>query len=114
MCETTVKVRLNLEDEKQFSTLCKSAGISVDNAINMFVSKTVIENQIPFIIGGDPVTDPEVLESLAEIERMRTDPDYYGKSYNSFEEMMDDVFGDDWARPSKKDLEADRRLAFGE
>lgn len=111
MCETTVKVRLNLEDEKQFASLCKSAGISVNEAINMFISKTLIDNQIPFSIGGGPITDPEVLEAMAEVERMRADPNY-GKSYSSFEEMMDDVFGDDWARPSKEDLEAERRRAF--
>ena len=42
---------------------------------------------------------------------MRADPSY-GKSYSSFAEMMDDVFGDDWARPSEEDLAEDRRRAF--
>ena len=111
MADDLVEFHLTSDDKQQFEALCNKQGVALEFAVNAFVCKTLSANQIPFTIGGGPITDPQVLEAMAEVERMRADPSY-GKSYSSFAEMMDDVFGDDWARPSEEDLAEERRRAF--
>ena len=111
VADDLVEIHLTAEDKQHFETLCNKEGVALEFAVNAFVCKTLSANQIPFTIGGGPITDPQVLEAMAEVEQMRADPSY-GKSYSSFAEMMDDVFGDDWARPSEEDLAEERRRAF--
>ncbi len=54
MAQATLSVRLDSTDKHDFEEFCKSAGMSISTAINVFV-KSVIKNQrIPFDITGDP------------------------------------------------------------
>lgn len=48
----TVSVRIDDETKKELDEFCKSVGISVSAAINMFVKVTVRENRLPFDVKG--------------------------------------------------------------
>ena len=72
MAQATLSVRIDLNDKKYFEEFCKSAGLNVSTAVNLFV-KAVIKNQrIPFQIEGDPFYSEENLKrlrkSIAEVE----------------------------------------------
>ena len=72
MAQATLSVRLDPVDKEYFEKFCKSAGLTVSAAINVFV-KAVIKNQcIPFSIEGDPFYSEKNLkrlrESIAEVE----------------------------------------------
>lgn len=72
MAQTTFSVRIVINDKKCFEKFCKSAGLNVSTAVNLFV-KAVIKNQrIPFQIEGAPFYSEENLKrlrkSIAEAE----------------------------------------------
>ena len=54
MAQATLSVRLNATDKYYFEEFCKSAGMNVSTAINMFVKAVIKRQEIPFAITGDP------------------------------------------------------------
>ena len=52
--------------------------------------KTLREHRIPFDVGYDRTENKEVLEILQEINDIKQHPEKY-KTYNSTEEMFEDV-----------------------
>ncbi len=91
--ETTANVNLNIrvnaETKKDFEAFCRDMGMSMTTAINLFMRKTVREYRIPFDISGD-IPNQTTLEAIREMEAMEKDPTR-GKSYNSFEELLEDL-----------------------
>lgn len=43
-----VSVRMDVETKEKFAEFCKSVGISVSAAVNMFARMTIQENRLPF------------------------------------------------------------------
>lgn len=64
MSQATLSVRLNRDDKYCFEEFCKSAGLNVSVAINMFVKAVIRQQQIPFAIKGDPFYSDENMERL--------------------------------------------------
>ena len=46
--KVTVSVRIDKDVKEQFEQMCKSIGLSISDAINIFVRKVVSEEAIPF------------------------------------------------------------------
>ena len=46
--KVTISVRIDKEVKEQFEKTCKSMGLNVSDAINIFVRKVVSEEGIPF------------------------------------------------------------------
>lgn len=71
MNTTAFSVRMDSDTKIGFETFCKSVGLTVSSAINLFAKTVVREKRIPFEIKGE--TDPfwseenqsELLESIA-------------------------------------------------
>lgn len=85
-----VNIRMNRELKKQFEAFCDEVGINMTTAFTMFVKKTLREHRIPFDVGCDRTENKEVLEILQEINDIKQHPEKY-KTYNSTEEMFEDV-----------------------
>ena len=51
---TIVTTRVDKEDKIKFEEFCKSVGLTVSSAINMFIKATIREGEIPFKIKVDP------------------------------------------------------------
>jgi DNA-damage-inducible protein J len=54
MAQKVVNIRMDEELKTNFENFCKSAGMNISVAINMFVAKVVNEQRIPFEISVDP------------------------------------------------------------
>ena len=72
MAQATLSVRLNPTDKYYFEEFCKSAGLNVSTAINIFVKAVIKRQEIPFAITGDPFHSEEnmnvIREALAEVK----------------------------------------------
>jgi DNA-damage-inducible protein J len=55
----TVSIRMNDDTKIAFEEFCKSVGLTVSAAMNMFAKITLRENRIPFEISGDPFWSEE-------------------------------------------------------
>ena len=66
MAQATLSVRLDSADKRYFEAFCKSAGLNVSVAINMFVKAVIKKQRIPFEIEGDPFYSEE---NMAEIRK---------------------------------------------
>ncbi len=78
MAQATLSVRLNPTDKYYFEEFCKSAGMNVSTAINMFVKAVIKRQEIPFAITGDPFHSEENMErlrqSIADAEAGKVSP----------------------------------------
>ena len=49
---SVVCVRMDDDTKKQFETFCRSVGITVSAAVNMFAKMTIREDRLPFDVRG--------------------------------------------------------------
>jgi DNA-damage-inducible protein J len=54
MAQKMVNIRMEEDLKTKFENFCKSTGMNISVAINMFVAKVVNEQRIPFEISVDP------------------------------------------------------------
>ena len=68
----TISIRTNDERKYSFEGFCKSIGITVTSAFNMFMTACLRENKIPFELKSDPFWSEEnqarLRESIKQIE----------------------------------------------
>ncbi len=64
MEQATLSIRLNKNDKIFFEEFCKSAGLNVSVAVNMFVKAVIKQQRIPFAITGDPFYSEENMQIL--------------------------------------------------
>lgn len=82
---TTINVRLDEEDKKNFNEICNELGLNMSTAFNMFVKSMIRTGGLPFDV---TIRKPnlETLMALEEAKRIAKDSNV--KSYNSVEEVM--------------------------
>lgn len=82
---TTINVRLDEEDKKNFNEICNELGLNMSTAFNMFVKSMIRTGGLPFDV---TIRKPnlETLMALEEAKRIARDSNV--KSYNSVEEVM--------------------------
>lgn len=87
MAQATLSVRLDSTDKQCFEEFCKSAGLNVSVAINMFVKAVIKEQRIPFTITGDPFYSEKNMnrlkESMHQLEHGKT----ITKTFHELEEL---------------------------
>lgn len=64
MNQSTISVRLNSEDKKQFEEFCEQTGMNISVAINMFVKNVIREQKLPFEVKADPFYSEENMAVL--------------------------------------------------
>ena len=90
---TNLNVRVDSTLKEESDMLFKNLGLNMSTAINMFLTKCVKTSSIPFKI-EEPKPSKELKKALKEVDYMMKHPDKY-KSYNSVEELFEDLNSDD-------------------
>lgn len=92
MATTNINVRVDSGLKQEAEALFNDLGLTMSSAINMFLRSAVIHDGIPFEIKRQ-TPNAETRAALDEYEEMKKNPDQY-KRYDSFDEVLDEVFGD--------------------
>ena len=50
MEQTTINIRINLDDKNNFKKFCCNTGLDISTAINLFIKTVLREKKIPFEI----------------------------------------------------------------
>lgn len=90
---TNLNIRVDSTLKQESDLLFKSLGLNMSTAINMFLTKCVKTSSIPFKI-EEPKSSKELQKALKEVDYMMKHPDKY-KSYNSVEELFEELDNDD-------------------
>lgn len=91
MATTNVNVRIDAELKHEAEELFKDLGLSMSSAITMFLKSAVNYNGIPFELKRTNINyNAETLAALKEYDEMKNNPQNY-KSYDSFDELLDEV-----------------------
>ena len=80
-------VRVNDNIKKEVTPILDDLGISLSEAINMFLHQIKLNNGIPFKLKYPSFSD-EMEEALKEAEEMMKDPNAY-PSYNNVKELVE-------------------------
>ena len=82
----SLNIRLDPETKHGAERLFSSFGITVADAVNIFLRKALMEGGLPFEM-KQPLPNAETLEALAEVRRMKENP-AASKGYNDVDAMM--------------------------
>ena len=67
---STLSVRIDSSDKKNFELFCNSTGMNVSTAINMFIKAVLREQKLPFEIRTEKKEfNQEIYEKLLEAEK---------------------------------------------
>ena len=80
-------VRVNDDIKREVTPILNDLGISLSEAINMFLHQIKLNNGIPFKLKYPTFSD-EMEEALKEADEIMKNPDAY-PSYNNVEELME-------------------------
>lgn len=79
-----LNIRIDDELKEEANKLFDEIGIDMSTAVKIFLSQSVREQRIPFII-GEPLESSQAREEALEGK---------GKIYNSVDDMMKDIYED--------------------
>ena len=89
MGNVNVTIRMDAKLRKEATMLFEDLGLSLNQALTIFVKQTVREQRIPFEITRN-IPNKETLAAIAEVEEMEKHPEKY-KGYDNVEELMEDL-----------------------
>ena len=92
MATTNINVRVDSALKQEAENLFNDLGLNMSSAINMFLRSAINHNVIQFEIKR-PTPNAETRAALDEYEEMKKNPGNY-KRYESFDEVLDEVFAD--------------------
>ena len=94
MAKTAViNVRTEPEIKAQVESLYRSMGVSLTDAINMFLYKSIDFRGLPFDLCRE-IPNAETIAAMKEAEDI-TSGRVQAKSYSSFKDMLADALADD-------------------
>lgn len=89
---TPTQIRIEENTKKQAVDLLKGLGISLSDAVNMFLRQVILQNGIPFEVKYPEDTlefRPEVIEAMEEAKRISRDPNV--KGYADVKQMFKEI-----------------------
>lgn len=89
MGNVNVTIRMDADLRKEAALLFDDLGISLNQAITLFVKQSVREQRIPFEITRN-IPNKETLDAFEEIDLMKKGKIPY-KEYDNIDEMFDDA-----------------------
>ena len=85
----SINVRVTKEVKEQAEELFGSFGITLSDAINMFLHKSLMEEGLPFDL-KQPKYNKETIASFKEYDYMKAHPEEY-KRYDNVTEALEDA-----------------------
>lgn len=89
MPNVNVTIRMDEELKREAAILFDDLGISLNQAVTLFVKQAVREQKIPFEISKN-VPNKETLDAFREIELMKAGKIPY-KAYDNVDELFEDA-----------------------
>lgn len=92
---TPTQIRIEENTKKQAVDLLKGLGISLSDAVNMFLRQVILQNGIPFEVKYPEDTlefRSEVIEAMEEAKRISRDPNV--KGYADVKQMFKEILED--------------------
>lgn len=89
MANANVTIRMDEDLRKEATALFDDLGISLNQAITLFVKQAVREQKIPFEISRN-IPNKETLDAFKEIELMKAGKVPY-KAYDNIDDMFEDA-----------------------
>ena len=65
MAQSTLSIRIDSDDKKEFEEFCDEAGLNVSVAINMYVKNVIRKRKLPFEVEADPFYNKQNMNRLA-------------------------------------------------
>ena len=90
---TSVNVRMLPETKAEAERVFNHHGLTLSEAISVFIKHACHVGGFPFDLRGAPYTDPESMEALREAVQLMNDPN--AKTYNNVKELFADCLGDE-------------------
>ncbi len=88
MATIPTQIRIDEETKKQAVELLAGLGLTLSDAVNIFLKQILLRGGIPFDVKY-PEYKPEVIEAMEEAKRISRDPNE--KRYTSFSEALEDL-----------------------
>ena len=88
MTTIPTQIRIDEETKKQAVELLAGLGLSLSDAVNIFLKQILLRGGIPFDVKY-PEYNPEVIEAMEEAKRISRDPNE--KRCTSFSEALEDL-----------------------
>jgi DNA-damage-inducible protein J len=85
----SLNIRLDPNTKHSAEALFSQFGITVADAVSIFLNKSLMEGGLPFDV-KQPRYNEETLEALAEVRRMKANPAAY-KGYDDVDVMMGEL-----------------------
>ena len=85
---TDVLLRIDSNLKNNAEAIFSKFGYDFDTAINMFLRHTVFDGSLPFNT-KDEIPNEETLAAMKEAESLINNPN--AKTYNSFQEIIDEI-----------------------
>ena len=84
-------LRLDSKNAEPAKEMFENLGLNLDIAVNIFLSKCLYEDGLPFEV---KYTQPnkETMQAMLEAEELARDPN--AKSFRTAEEVLEDIFGE--------------------
>ena len=85
----SLHIRVDEQTKTKAETVYKSLGVSVAEAVNIFLHKSVLVGGIPFEVRNN-TPNAQTIAAIREVEEMEKNPSL-GKAYTSVSEMMGEL-----------------------
>lgn len=89
----TLHIRVEPKVKQKAEETLNDLGLSMAEAINVFLNQVILHDGIPFEI-KKPRYTKDMIEAIAEADKMLKNPDEY-KSFDSVDELMEDLNSDE-------------------
>lgn len=92
MATAPTQIRINEMTKKEATRVLDGLGLTLSDAVNMFLRQVIMRRAIPFDIAYPEdymEFKPEVIEAMEEAKRISRDPNT--KRYHSFSEALEDI-----------------------
>ena len=89
MSQTSINIRIDVDQKKEFELFCDKVGLTMTCAFNLFIKKTLKEYRIPFDIDAN-MPNAETLAAIKEVQRMKENPTL-ATSYTDIDKMFEDI-----------------------
>lgn len=83
----TISVRMDEKVKKEFETWCKSVGMNVSTAMNLFAKEVLRKRRLPFMVSDDPFYDEENMKHLEKSIKSLNEGKVVVKTMKELEEM---------------------------
>ena len=85
----SLHIRVNENAKKDAEQIYNSLGVSIAEAVNMFLHKSIIVGGLPFEVRYSQ-PNAETVAAIQEVQEMKNNPSL-GKSYTNVDDMMKEL-----------------------